>query len=147
MAMKNEIRAFVATKNDIQNRADIRKLVTTFHEKLLKEEEFRHLFLEIAEIDVLAHIDVLVDFWESVLFQAGKYKRDLVETHLDLNQKYHFGLNEKHFNDWLEIFNSTVDELFAGEKAKGAKDRALSIATIIKMNIDNLERQRLEFNN
>ncbi|MEO1260400.1 MAG: group III truncated hemoglobin [Bacteroidota bacterium] len=137
----------MAIKNDIQDRSDIRKLVTAFYEKLLKEEEFRHLFLEVAEIDVLEHIDVLIDFWESVLFQVGKYKRDLVDIHLGLNQKYHFGLKEKHFKDWLEIFNSTVDDLFTGNKAKDAKDRALSLATIIKMNIDDLERRRLEFNN
>lgn len=134
-------------KNDIQNRKDIRKLVSAFYEKLLKDEEFKHIFLEVAKIDVLEHLDIIVDFWESVLFQAGKYKTDLVEIHLNLNQKFNYGLNEKHFNNWLELFNSTVDELFEGEKAKGAKDRAYTIATIIKMKIDNLEKMRLEVNN
>ena len=134
-------------KSDIQNRKDIKKLVSAFYEKLLQDEEFKHIFLEVAKIDILEHLDIIVDFWKSVLFQAGKYKRNLVDIHLDLNQKYNYGLNEKHFNDWLALFNTTVDELFEGEKAKGAKDRALSIATIIKMKIDNLEQMRLEFNN
>lgn len=137
----------MAIKKDIQNRKDIRKLVSIFYEKLLKDEEFEHIFLEVAQIDVLAHLDIIVDFWESVLFQAGKYKRNLLEIHLDLNQQYNYGLNERHFNNWLAIFNTTVDELFEGEKAKDAKDRALSIATIIKMKIDNLEKMRLEINN
>ncbi len=134
-------------KGDIQNRGDIKKLVTTFYEKLLKDKEFEHLFLEVAELDILEHMDIIVDFWESVLFQAGKYKRDLVDFHLNLNQKYNYGLKEKHFHNWLDVFNASVDELFEGEKAKGAKDRALSLATIIKMKIDHLERIRLELNN
>ncbi len=134
-------------QDDIQNRKDIRKLVSAFYEKLLKDEEFKHIFLDIAQIDVLTHLDIIVDFWESVLFQVGKYKRNLVAIHLDLNQKYHYRLNEEHFNNWLALFNSTVDELFEGEKAKGAKDRALSIATIIKMKMDHLEQMRKELNN
>ncbi len=134
-------------QDDIQNRKDIRKLVSAFYEKLLKDEEFKHIFLDIAQIDVLTHLDIIVDFWESVLFQVGKYKRNLVDIHLDLNQKYHYRLNEEHFNNWLALFNSTVDELFEGEKAKGAKDRALSIATIIKMKMDHLEQMRKELNN
>lgn len=133
------------SKKDIENRADIQKLVTNFYERLLVEEEFKHIFLEVAEIEVLEHLDIIIDFWESVLFRVGKYKRNTLEKHLDLNQKYR--LNETHFNKWLKIFNETVDELFEGEKAKAAKDRALSIASIIKMKIDHLERMRLEWNN
>ena len=134
-------------KEDIRNAQDIRRLVSTFYEKLLQDEVFAHIFLEVAQIDVLDHVDVIVDFWDSVLFQAGKYKRNLVDIHLDINQKFNYGLNEQHFNDWLSLFNATVDELFEGDKAKMAKDRALSIATIIKLKIDHLEQQRLEWNN
>ena len=132
-------------KRDIQDRADIQKMVTHFYEKLLQEEEFKHLFLEVAKIEVLEHLDIIIDFWESVLFKAGKYKRNTLEVHLDLNQMYR--LQESHFNQWLAIFNKNMDELFEGTIAKTAKDRALSIATIIKMKIDNLEQMRLEFNN
>ena len=130
---------------DIQDRADITKLAHTFYERLLKEEEFRHLFLEVAELDILAHFEIIIDFWESVLFQAGKYKRNTLQKHLDLHMDYR--LTNEHFNRWLAIFNATVDELFEGAIAKGAKDRALSIATIIKMKIDDLENRRLALNN
>jgi len=137
----------VTVKKDIENRKDIRKLVSVFHKALLEDPEFEYIFTEVAQIDVLQHLDIMVDFWESVLFQAGKYKRDLLESHIELNQKFDYGLHKEHFNKWLEIFNATVDRLFAGEIAKGAKERALSIASIIKMKIDNLEKMRLEINN
>ena len=134
-------------KTDIQNRKDIKKLVNAFYEKLLKEEEFKHLFLEVAQIEVLHHLELIIDFWESVLFQVGKYKQDLVDIHLKLNQQYHYGLKEHHFKNWLALFNTTVDELFEGENAKGAKNKAFSIAAIIKMKMDDLEKRRLEINN
>jgi len=134
-------------KTDIRDRNDIQKLVAVFYEHLLQDEEFKHLFLDVAQVNMLDHLDLLIDFWESVLFQAGKYKRDPLQAHLDVNQKYHYGLNDSHFNRWLQVFNETVDSLFEGEKATGAKDRARSIATIIKMKIDQMERQRKTFNN
>ena len=132
-------------KRDIQNRTDIKQLVHQFYEHLLKDEAFRHIFLEVAAIDVLAHLDIISDFWESVLFQAGKYKRDTLQKHLDLHMDHQ--LTDEDFKRWLTLFNQTVDDLFAGEKASGAKDRALSIATIIKLKIDDLENRRLALNN
>ena len=108
-------------KNDIQNRKDIRKLVGTFYEKLLKDEVFNYIFLEVAKVDVLEHMDIIIDFWESALFQAGKYKDDLIEVHLNLNQQFNYGLNKEHFNKWLALFNQSVDEIFEGENATGAK--------------------------
>jgi len=132
-------------KKDIQNRADIQKLMTTFYEQLLQREEMKHIFLEVARIDVLEHLDILVDFWESVLFQAGTYKRNAMEIHLDLHRQY--PLTEAHFKTWLHLFNETTDTLFEGAKATMAKERALSIASIIKMKIDHLDRLRQELNN
>jgi hemoglobin len=134
-------------RNDIQTRADIRKLISVFYEKLLSDEVFKNIFLVVAKIDVLEHLDLIVDFWESVLFQAGKYKRDLIDIHLDLNQKVPNGLKKEHFNNWLAFFIETIDELYQGEKANGAKDRALFLAKYIKMKIDKLEQMRLELNN
>jgi len=40
-----------------------------------------------------------------------------------------------------ELFNQTIDELFEGEKAEQAKQRALSIATVMQINIAQLPRQ------
>ena len=37
-------------------------------------------------------------------------------------------VEKAHFDRWLELFLATVDELFAGPKAKEAKGRALSVA-------------------
>ncbi|NRB49960.1 MAG: group III truncated hemoglobin [Saprospiraceae bacterium] len=132
-------------KSDIQDRADIRKLVISFYERLLKEEDFKHIFLEVMEVDMLAHLDKLIDFWDSTLFQAGVYKGDTVEAHLEVHHQHR--LNASHFSKWLEIFNETVNDLFAGNIATQAKQKASTLATIIRLKIDNLEQRRLEINN
>ena len=132
-------------KKDIEDREDVKRLVDAFYEKMLKDEVLGHIFTTVVDIDLTAHLLHLYDFWESVLFQVGNYKRDVLEKHLELNHIHH--LDESHFNLWLKYFNDTVDELFEGVNATGAKNRALSIAQIIKMKIDDLEKRRLEVNN
>ena len=132
-------------KKDIENRADIERLVRIFYEKLLADDMLGHIFTEVAQIDLVEHLPILFDFWESVLFQVGKYSRNTMDIHLDLNMKYR--LKGEHFNQWLILFYETVDEYFEGIKAQQAKERALSIANIIKIKIDRLERLRLEINN
>jgi len=45
-------------------------------------------------------------------------------------------LTKKHFTRWLQLFTATVDELFEGEKAELAKQRALSIATVMQLKLE-----------
>jgi hemoglobin len=132
-------------KPDITDRVAIQQLVYAFYEKLLEDRQLKDFFLKTASIELSSHLPIICDFWESVLFQAGKYKRDMLDKHLELHQLK--SLQKEHFDQWLKLFNETVDDLFEGEKAKQAKDRALSLATIIKMKIDHLEKLRLEFGN
>ena len=75
----------------------------------------------------------MYDFWETTLFHKAIYKGNPMKVHLDLNIK--IPLNKRHFDQWLWMFNETVDELFYGEKADLAKTRALSIATVMQIKI------------
>lgn len=134
-------------KKEITSRQDIRKLVTLFHERLMTNDEFKIIFLDVAQLDMLEHMDIIIDFWESVLFQAGIYKNDLIDKHLELNRKFNYGLNAQHFTDWLIMFNAVLDENFEGVKAEEARAKARSLASIIKAKIDFLENKRFEINN
>lgn len=127
-------------KRDIQNRDDIELLINKFYQKLLDDEELAPIFENVAGLHLNDHLKIIIDFWESVLFQTGNYNGNTMQVHLNLHQKY--GLKEDHFKRWLNTFNNTLDELFVGEKANEAKERALSIAAIIKMKIDHLEQNR-----
>lgn len=120
-------------KNDIGNREDLLKLITCFCNKLLADNSINYLFTEVAKIDLPHHLDVLVDFWDNILFQKDTYRKNAMQPHMILHQKS--ALQKYHFETWLKYFNNTVDELFEGEKAFLAKERALSIATVMQIKI------------
>jgi hemoglobin len=56
---------------------------------------------------------------------------------IKLHQKLHelFNLTAKDFSQWVLLFTTTVNELFHGEKAELAKQRAISIATVMQLKI------------
>ena len=120
-------------KKDIASRDDLLLLITKFYDKLLTDDSISYLFTDIARIDLDHHLPVLVDFWDSVLFQSDTYRKNAMQPHLDLNQKS--PLKDHHFETWLRYFTETVDELFEGETAFIAKERATSIATVMKIKV------------
>jgi hemoglobin len=44
-------------------------------------------------------------------------------------------LTAAYFQQWTHLFTSTVDEMFTGEKAALAKQRAISISTVMQIKI------------
>jgi hemoglobin len=122
---------------DITERADIEKLISIFYETMLKDPLLGTIFTDVAKINLEEHLPILCDFWESILFHNAKYKGNPMEVHIWLHEK--FPLRQPHFNRWLELFDHTVDQLFEGEKAELAKQRAHSIAILMLMKIDHFE--------
>ena len=120
---------------DIQDRKDIKLLINTFYEKARTDKDLGYIFDEVAKVDWENHMPIMYDFWENALFHTGNYKRNAMQVHVDLNEK--IALTKEHFDTWLTIFKSTVDELFKGEVANNAKTRAISIATMIQLKIYN----------
>lgn len=118
---------------DISNRADIIILVDKFYEKVMNDESIGFIFTDIAVIDIKKHMPIMYDFWETTLFHKSSYKGNPMKVHLDLDDKER--LSKKHFDRWLALFNTTVDELFRGEKSELAKTRALSIATVMQVKL------------
>ena len=116
---------------DIQTREDLYLLVSEFYKKLLADDKINFIFTEVAKIDLEPHLWDLVDFWEQLLFDTGSYRKNVLQLHLDLNQK--IKLSEEHFSIWLQHFNTTIDENFIGQIAENMKTRALSIATVMKI--------------
>jgi hemoglobin len=118
---------------DIENREDLLLLVKRFYNKLLADASISYLFTEIAKINLEHHLPVLVDFWDSILFQSDTYQKNAMQPHLALHQQS--PLQKQHFETWLLHFKESVDELFEGEKAFLAKERALSIATVMRIKL------------
>jgi hemoglobin len=114
------------TRRDIAGREDIAGLVIAFYERAFADDVLGPIFVDVAAMNLPAHLPVMCDFWESVLFRAGRYHRNALRPHLDLDAKVE--LTAAHFARWLELWTSTIDERHGGEKANLAKVQATRIA-------------------
>ena len=118
---------------DIQERADIDLLVNRFYEKVVPDRLIGHFFTKVVHFTWEAHIPVMISFWETVLLGVQSYKGNPMIKHIELDALQH--LEPVHFERWLYLWQQTVRELYAGEKAEIAIDRAHSIAQIIQVKI------------
>ncbi|MBL7724605.1 MAG: group III truncated hemoglobin [Chitinophagaceae bacterium] len=118
-------------KKDIAGREDLLILVTRFYEKLLADASISYIFTDVAKIDLSHHLPVLVDFWDSILFQSDTYHKNAMQPHLDLHRQS--PLQKHHFETWLRYFKESIDELFEGKIAFLAKERATSIAMVMQI--------------
>ncbi len=116
---------------DIETREDLEFLLTGFYEVATKDEQIGHHF---AELDLVSHLPVIVDFWEKILFGKPVYFGNPLLIHQKINEI--FPLKSEHFERWLEIFSQTVDKFFTGETAENAQLRARTIAHSLNQRIN-----------
>lgn len=121
------------TKHDITNRQDVELLIRRFYDKVIADTTIGYIFNDVAKVDWDTHLPIMFDFWENVLFYTGTYRGNTMQMHKELHVKE--PLTAEHFAQWMRLFTQTVDELFEGEKAELAKQRALSISTMIQVKI------------
>ncbi len=118
---------------DITGMKDIIKLVDLFYEKVKSDDLISHFFTEVVKVNWDKHLPVMYRFWDNALFFTGVYEGKPLEIHQHLHQLA--GLTEAHFERWIKLFTETVDELFEGPKALLAKERAISISTVMQMKL------------
>ena len=128
-------------KEDINSREDLDRLVRHFYDFLLADERMEPIFTSVAKIDLESHFPHLVEFWHSLIFMTGAYKRNVMDKHLSLHLKY--PLQEEHFQIWLNYFYRAVDDLFSGPRSEDAKSRAKSMALLMQVKIRQMDQGSL----
>jgi truncated hemoglobin YjbI len=128
--------------SDLTGRADVQVLVESFYLRAFDDPLIGHIFTDVAHMDLAHHLPIMCDFWETVLFQAGLYRRNALALHVALNEK--FPLSQAHFDRWLELWIENVDEKFAGEKAELAKTQARRIAGSIHRRVQGRSGSEFE---
>lgn len=109
--------------NDITTKDDIVKLVTIFYDKIVKDDCLSPFFVH---LNLEKHLPKMVDFWSFVLLDEAGYSTNVTDKHT------HMRLKKEHFDQWIKLFNETVDQLYTGEKADLAKERAFLIRWTIE---------------
>ncbi len=121
-------------KTDISTRDDVHQLVRTFYGRVRKDDLLGPIFNSVIS-DWEEHFEHLTDFWESNLFFRKKYAGDPMKKHIEVDRAHGGSINEMHFGVWLNLWFQTVDELFEGERATIAKNRARNMGTYIHLAI------------
>jgi hemoglobin len=125
-------------QKDIETREDINLLVSSFYEKVKKDELLGPFFMPIIK-DWDAHIERLTLFWETNLFMTrklkDKYYGNPLDVHVKVDHDNNKSITEHHFGVWLNLWFQTIDELFIGDVADNAKRRARKMSTFLYLKI------------
>jgi hemoglobin len=113
-------------RSDICTRADCERLVRVFYGRALSDPVIGFIFVDVARLDLEAHVPRIASFWETILLGARSYGGGAFRPHAELNTKVR--LRAGHFERWLWLWRTTVDELFAGPRAELAKAHAERVA-------------------
>ncbi|BBZ00406.1 group III truncated hemoglobin [Mycolicibacterium fallax] len=111
---------------DIASRDDLYRLLSRFYGRALVDELLEDPFEEVRAMGLEAHLPVMCDFWETLLFGAPSYRGSPLPVHLAVHDRH--PLNGAHFVRWLTLWQSTVDEMFAGPVAEATKANGRRIA-------------------
>lgn len=116
---------------DIKDRSDIKLLIDSFYDKVKEDDTIGYIFNDVAKVNWEHHLPIMYDFWEGIIFQKSNYAGNPMSVHIALNQKTR--LLPEHFSRWKQLFLETVNELFEGTNAELARQRAVSIATMMQI--------------
>lgn len=57
--------------SDIQTREDLHLLMSEFYLKLLADSKISYIFIKVAKIDLVPHLEELVDFWNKFFLKEA----------------------------------------------------------------------------
>lgn len=116
----------VAPDGDIADRADVERLVRAFYGRALTDPVIGYLFVDVAHLDLEAHVPAITSFWATILLGEQSYGGGAFAPHARLHAKA--PLRAGHFERWLVLWRTTVDELHTGPRATEAKAHAERVA-------------------
>ncbi|HIP28852.1 MAG TPA: group III truncated hemoglobin [Sulfurovum sp.] len=107
---------------------NVRLFVMKFYAKIIKDETVGPFFIEKLGDDLdndswKEHLEFIVVFWTAIAFGEPKYTRQLFLPHTQLGD-----VKRETFEQWLNLFDKTQDEVYIEKIADKFKERAHIIA-------------------
>ncbi|MGB6220298.1 group III truncated hemoglobin [Haloferula sp.] len=128
--------------SDIRGREEIVRLVDRFYDKVREDQLLGFIFDDVASVDWDTHLPKMYAFWQTVLFRDGGFRGDPIGKHAKLVPLTMMGREQ--FDQWLQVFESTVDELFVGENATHIKACASDMANVIHSKINGIPNEKFD---
>ena len=122
-------------KHDITGLDDIKVLVNEFYTLVRNDELLAPIFLYRLNTYWKPHLEKMYTFWNAALFGVRGYTGNPFAKHATMP------VEGEHFERWISLFTTTVDNYFEGPVAEDAKKRALIMATNFERRIDGLKGQ------
>lgn len=114
----------------IETRVDVEFLVNAFYARIREDDMLGPIFNKhIADDQWPAHLKKLADFWETNLFGIPKFRGNPPAAHIKVDKNLNHSITQDHFGRWLQIWFATINDLFEGERAEMAKQRARIMST------------------
>ena len=98
-------------------------MTTLFYERALNDKEIGNIFLiefgdDMKNEEWTEHIELLVNFWDSVFLDETAYNGDPFGPHFTI-----VDLKRDHFKPWVDLFSATADEIYVPDIAALFKEK------------------------
>lgn len=113
-------------KQDISSHRDIERLLKHFYQRVLADEIIGFYFTDIMRFSLDQHLAKVTDFWVQQLFSERVYHGELFKRHQEIHHLT--AISQHHFQRWLHLFETSIDELYLGPRCNAMKQRANAIA-------------------
>lgn len=121
-------------KADIQTLDDVKLMVNTFYGCVQEDHLIGPIFNTKLEGHWPEHLEKMYSFWQTILLDEYTYQGRPFPPHAQLP------IEAEHFDRWLQLFDKTVDDLFAGPVAKEAKSRGRKMAALFQVKLDHIRQ-------
>lgn len=122
----------------LETTEDVKLLVNKFYEKVGKDESIGFFFDDVANVDWNLHLPKMYKFWETLLFGNASYKGNRMAAHFPINEMQ--AMKKHHFEHWISLWTTTLEENFEGEMAETAKTKAGNIANLMAYKMEMARR-------
>lgn len=115
-------------KHSTITKKNIRSMVDKFYSQVLKDEILADFFIDKLGDEMISdewqhHLNLLTDFWASIILGDKSYKGQPIKPHIHMQ-----GLQRVTFEAWLKLFSQTVEKFYEKEAADIFKGQAQTIA-------------------
>jgi hemoglobin len=109
----------------------IRRVVEHFYAQARRDPVIGPVFNRIIPNEAWPHhLDLITDFWSSMLLGTGRYGGRPMPKHMAIPE-----LSDSHFMRWLSLFRQTVEQICPPDIAQLFIERSERIGNSFRMNI------------
>jgi hemoglobin len=122
---------------DIKSVEDIKLFVDSFYSLVKTDDLLGPIFFERIANHWQPHLEKMYQFWSAALLGIPGYRGAPFPPHASMQ------LEERHFHQWLHLFEKTLATHFEGPVANDALERAKLMARLFLVRIQSMDNKSI----